>query len=653
MSSQAAEAEALLQQDRRRRAVLEGESAGPAYGSADEQGPRDPAPPTTVPERSHLPNGVAPRGGQADRTRSPMRADRSAGRPLEPPQRGQEGDSGRGREVIGLGIPSPESSVFASVDSATSMRSNPPRVGDEPHQAARTLQMEYAAYDNGEGQPMVRWVARLTEFLRATTARSAGFQGRFLEGLGLTGSQGTGQAVLHQHAGARSLSFHRHSTTNSPCSKPQQRVRLCHCHLDRLWFFHPRRNYHRRHRLCGNLLRRLRLREGCFRQSRLDACSSNQERLPTSMGRQQFPRRRPLRKSRLKSKGNFGNMYKGMRVRRMHSGINSKTLGENVIFSWQGSSVEYHMVIGLQRSSMEYHMAIGLQSSSMEYRGLIGLQCSSVEYHLVIGLQRSSSVQYHMAIGLQTSSMEYRGVIGLQCNSVEYHLVIGLHRSSMEYHMAIGLQSSSMEYRGVIGLQCSSVEYHLVIGLPRSSVEYHVAIGLQRSMEYRMVIVLQSSMEYHVAIGLQRSMEYRMVIVVQSSMEYRMVIVSQSSMEYHVAIGLQRSMEYRMVIVVQSSMEYRMVIVSQSSMEYLVAIGLQSSMEYLVAIGLQSSMEYLVAIGLQSSMEYLVAIGLQSSMEYLAAIGLQSSMEYLTVIKPCSQESLMVVRFFSEQAPGS
>ena len=36
--------------------------------------------------------------------------------------------------------------------------------------------MEYA-FEQAEGQSVGRWVARLTEFLRATTARSAGFQG--------------------------------------------------------------------------------------------------------------------------------------------------------------------------------------------------------------------------------------------------------------------------------------------------------------------------------------------------------------------------------------------------------------------------------------------------------------------------------------------
>ena len=189
MSSQAAEADALLPQDRRGRAVLEGESAGPAYGSADDERQGAPEAPPVVFQRNQLPNGVAPRGDRADRTRSPMRPDRSAGRPLEPPQRGQAVEAGHGQ--VALGNPSPDSSVFASVDSRDTMTISPPRVGDEPHQAARTLQMEYATYDNGEGQPMVRWV----------TARSAGFQGRFLEGLGLTGSQGTGQAEQHQHSG--------------------------------------------------------------------------------------------------------------------------------------------------------------------------------------------------------------------------------------------------------------------------------------------------------------------------------------------------------------------------------------------------------------------------------------------------------------------
>ena len=161
-----------------------------------------------------------------------MRADRSAGRPLVPPQRGQLGESEQRPAV--RGTPSPDSSVFASVDSAATVRMSPPGTGEEPHQAARTLQMEYAAYDNGEGQPMVRWVARLTEFLRATTARSAGFQGRVLEGLGLTGSQGTGQAFQHQQpAWQQPQPILTHLNTNNTCSKPQPRISICRCHLVR------------------------------------------------------------------------------------------------------------------------------------------------------------------------------------------------------------------------------------------------------------------------------------------------------------------------------------------------------------------------------------------------------------------------------------
>ena len=38
----------------------------------------------------------------------------------------------------------------------------------------------------------------LTEFLRATTARSAGFQGRFLEGLGIAGTQANGSSFYPQ-----------------------------------------------------------------------------------------------------------------------------------------------------------------------------------------------------------------------------------------------------------------------------------------------------------------------------------------------------------------------------------------------------------------------------------------------------------------------
>ena len=68
---------------------------------------------------------------------------------------------------------------------------------DQPHRAERTPAMEYS-YEAAEGIPGVRWVARLTEFLRATTTRTSGLQGRVLEGLGLMGSQTANSATLPQ-----------------------------------------------------------------------------------------------------------------------------------------------------------------------------------------------------------------------------------------------------------------------------------------------------------------------------------------------------------------------------------------------------------------------------------------------------------------------
>ena len=68
---------------------------------------------------------------------------------------------------------------------------------DQPHRAERTLAMEYS-YEAAEGIAGVRWVARLTEFLRATTTRTSGLQGRVLEGLGLMGSQTANSATLPQ-----------------------------------------------------------------------------------------------------------------------------------------------------------------------------------------------------------------------------------------------------------------------------------------------------------------------------------------------------------------------------------------------------------------------------------------------------------------------
>ena len=93
--------------------------------------------------------------------------------------------------------PTPGSSGFASAEGVTPLRTAAGPLDGQPHQAERTVRMEYA-YEHAEGQSVGRWVARLTEFLRATTARSAGFQGRFLEGLGLTVTPGNGSTTYPQ-----------------------------------------------------------------------------------------------------------------------------------------------------------------------------------------------------------------------------------------------------------------------------------------------------------------------------------------------------------------------------------------------------------------------------------------------------------------------
>ena len=67
----------------------------------------------------------------------------------------------------------PGSSGFASVESVTPLRATPAPFEGQPHSAARTVHMEYA-YEQAEGQSVGRWVTKLIEFLRATTARSAG-----------------------------------------------------------------------------------------------------------------------------------------------------------------------------------------------------------------------------------------------------------------------------------------------------------------------------------------------------------------------------------------------------------------------------------------------------------------------------------------------
>ena len=134
-------------------------------------------------------------GPPEDRGASLMGMTRSPGSALEV-HAGTPQQKTRGPETT-IAPPTPGSSGFGSVENASPLQSAAGPFEGQPHQAERTVRMEYA-YEQAEGQSVGRWVARLTEFLRATTARSAGFQGRFLEGLGIAGTQANGSSFYPQ-----------------------------------------------------------------------------------------------------------------------------------------------------------------------------------------------------------------------------------------------------------------------------------------------------------------------------------------------------------------------------------------------------------------------------------------------------------------------
>ena len=183
--------------------ALEGEETGPNYGQAH-QGAREQAAVEDRGERQALQtqpqlNGVDPRRGDVVREGPPRAEPRITG----PPDEGRiqaEPRLGNGQRVNGStdevppALPLADQTTALSPGSSAGYESIPTRVSspvrreylprdEEPHRAERTVAMEYS-FQQAAGQPAVRWVARLTEFLRSST-RANGFQGRFLEGLGL------------------------------------------------------------------------------------------------------------------------------------------------------------------------------------------------------------------------------------------------------------------------------------------------------------------------------------------------------------------------------------------------------------------------------------------------------------------------------------
>ena len=105
-----------------------------------------------------------------------------------------------GREAV---VNPGQSSAYATVNSGSPRRDRAAAgpLGGQPHTAERTVRtvaMQYE-YEATEGQPAVRWVARLTEFLRATTTTTSGLQGRVMEGLGLTATQALPNSASPHH----------------------------------------------------------------------------------------------------------------------------------------------------------------------------------------------------------------------------------------------------------------------------------------------------------------------------------------------------------------------------------------------------------------------------------------------------------------------
>ena len=197
--------------------VLEGEASGPQYGAV--QQPNEQAAPPhqnlgPAPGDRILVNGVDHRQTEVARDEPPRAGPRQpeqSGDGLTEPRLetreagGQEhtmmrtvvrDDSGRGDVV------SPDrSSGFLSM-SPQSLGGGRAAAGsvDQPERAERTVAMEYSYEAGHPGQPGVRWVAKLTEFLRSTSTRTHGLQGRVLESLGLTTTQAAQPSALdNQH----------------------------------------------------------------------------------------------------------------------------------------------------------------------------------------------------------------------------------------------------------------------------------------------------------------------------------------------------------------------------------------------------------------------------------------------------------------------
>ena len=109
-------------------------------------------------------------------------------------QRTHEGTmAGAGGATAERPFLSPESTQGTALE--TGLNRPPGGSAPEPElsrDSTRTLDVEVMYGAGGDqGPAVVRWVARLTDFLRTTATGAGGLQDRVLEGLGITGTQGT------------------------------------------------------------------------------------------------------------------------------------------------------------------------------------------------------------------------------------------------------------------------------------------------------------------------------------------------------------------------------------------------------------------------------------------------------------------------------
>ena len=204
--------------------ILEGESNGPQYGATTTRPAGQAA---NRPDRESSAHGGQPIPNGVDPRRETGHRDEQLGAASRSPYGPREGPTGRGDLVggarqfelqqiahgsNGAGMSPGGSSGFVSAGTMSPpvAPSGVESEMDQPQHTQRAVStsVEYHYAGAEPGQPVVRWVARLTEFLRATTSRTNGFQGRVLEGLGFTTTQGSrlcsNSSVLSKHRRASS-----------------------------------------------------------------------------------------------------------------------------------------------------------------------------------------------------------------------------------------------------------------------------------------------------------------------------------------------------------------------------------------------------------------------------------------------------------------